>query len=315
MNVSKALMTIGLVVGISHFGYAQTNTFPASGNVGIGTTNPTYPLHIYGAESQLLTLERISGPPNLIFKSGSNVGSIYYRPNNRISIQPNGTLEPFVVKANSGYVGIGTTSPSEMLHVEGNIKIEDGSRIMFDRPNGSSVGAIGWHSETGDVFYVAGHPNHGPTAGNIVRMYGFGSDLRLGNQSNGDVLTIDGYTGKVGIGTTSPGKELTVVGTMQSKEVIVEENTGADFVFEEGYELLDLSELEEFINANKHLPEIPTAGQMKREGVKVGELQIKLLQKIEELTLYLIAQKKSYEMQKTLIADLMKRIEKLESKK
>ena len=98
--------------------------------------------------------------------------------------------------------------------------------------------------------------------------------------------------GNVGVGTTNPSHKLTVAGTAKAQEVIVEENAGADFVFEEDYDLPTLANIEAFIKANKHLEGIPSAEEMKANGVKVGELQIKLLQKIEELTLYVIDLKK-----------------------
>ena len=72
-------------------------------------------------------------------------------------------------------------------------------------------------------------------------------------------------------------------------------NAGADFVFEEDYALRPLSELDRFVKENKHLPEIAPAAQMVKEGVNTGEFQIQLLQKIEELTLYVIAQEKRIE--------------------
>lgn len=68
------------------------------------------------------------------------------------------------------------------------------------------------------------------------------------------------------------------------------ESNGADFVFEEDYRLPPLPEVDAFIKMNKHLPEIPSAVESKNEGVNLGEMQTKLLQKIEELTLYLIQQ-------------------------
>ena len=71
------------------------------------------------------------------------------------------------------------------------------------------MGAIGWHSDTN--FYIGGHPLFGPNAGNIVRVYGFGSDIRLGDNNNGDVLTVDGSNGNVGIGTTSPAMPVEIV--------------------------------------------------------------------------------------------------------
>jgi hypothetical protein len=99
----------------------------------------------------------------------------------------------------------------------------------------------------------------------------------------------------VGIGTTTPSHKLSVVGTINSEEIIVEENVGADFVFEASYDLPTLQDIEAFIEQNQHLPGIAPASQMIEEGVKVGELQMQLLQKIEELTLYTIEQQKLIE--------------------
>jgi hypothetical protein len=74
--------------------------------------------------------------------------------------------------------------------INGNLYINtDTSRIYFQRPGGVVVGAIGWHSD--DYYYVAGHPEYGPGAGNSVRVYGFGQDLHLGTNTAGDVATIN----------------------------------------------------------------------------------------------------------------------------
>ncbi len=108
-----------------------------------------------------------------------------------------------------------------------------------------------------------------------------------------------------GIGTVDPEYELDVAGTIRAEEIIVEsgnivtqaiivEGKGntADFVFEEDYELRELSEVESYINANKHLPEIPSASEMEAAGVNLAQMNKLLLQKVEELTLYVIDQKK-----------------------
>lgn len=101
-------------------------------------------------------------------------------------------------------------------------------------------------------------------------------------------LTI--MNGKVGIATgegVNPQNALDVNGTIRAKKVMVE--TGwADFVFKNDYKLMSLSDLENFIQQNGHLPEIPTESQVKKDGVDLGEMNARLLQKVEELTLYII---------------------------
>ena len=82
------------------------------------------------------------------------------------------------------------------------------NHVNFTRAGGSNVGAIGWHSD--NRFYIGGHPSFGSTAGNDVRVYGFGSNLHLGDNSNGDVLTVQYSSGNVGIGTTNPSYKLDV---------------------------------------------------------------------------------------------------------
>jgi hypothetical protein len=96
------------------------------------------------------------------------------------------------------------------------------------------------------------------------------------------------FKGNVGIGRVNPYYKLDVSGIIRAHEVKVNTNSGADFVFDENYALKPLNEVSDFIQSNKHLPEIPSAADMIDNGLDMGEFQIKLLQKIEELTLYII---------------------------
>jgi hypothetical protein len=121
-------------------------------------------------------------------------------------------------------------------------------------------------------------------------------------------------TGNVGIGTTSAQAKLAVNGEIFSTRVRVTQTGWSDFVFEPAYKLPTLHEVEQFIREHKHLPEIPSSKEVQKDGLDLGEMDKKLLQKIEELTLYIIDLKKENNQLKDVSADLLKRLQKLENK-
>ena len=174
--------------------------------------------------------------------------------------------------ADNGNVGIGIASPEAKLHVEG-----------------------------GDAIF--GTEGAGPSDSEVF-MYGGGTlDNGLCIRSGG--LQVTG--GSVGIGTTTipTGYKLAVDGKVICEELEVEMSEGwSDFVFEENYKLQSLTEVEDYINENGHLPEIPSAEEVKENGLNLGKMQAKLLQKIEELTLYLIDMQKENENLKNRISSL-----------
>ena len=94
----------------------------------------------------------------------------------------------------------------------------------------------------------------------------------------------------VGIGTDNPLYKLDVRGTIRANEILVNTVSGADFVFDKSYKLRPLNEVKDYIQEHQHLPEIQSAKEMEENGVNMNKLQIQLLQKIEELTLYIIQQ-------------------------
>jgi hypothetical protein len=111
-------------------------------------------------------------------------------------------------------------------------------------------------------------------------------------------MTVKG-DGSVIIGTTpknvtppSNGFLLTVKGKVLASEVKVSVAALGDYIFSPGYRLRPLSEVEAFVKQNGHLPEVPSAAEVAKEGMNVGEMENTLLKKIEELTLYAIEQNK-----------------------
>lgn len=133
----------------------------------------------------------------------------------------------------------------------------------------------------------------------------------IGTESVHDLSIVTGYSreairvktnGNVGIGTVSPTHKLEVNGTIKTKEVNVTTTGWADYVFDPGYKLMPLSEVEAFVQKNGHLPNMPSEKEvLEGQGVNLMEMNVKLLEKIEELTLYIIDQQKIIEQLKRKI--------------
>ncbi|AUP79677.1 tail fiber protein [Flavivirga eckloniae] len=123
------------------------------------------------------------------------------------------------------------------------------------------------------------------------------------------------FSDNVGIGTTTPDSKLTVKGNIHTNEVKVDllGAVAPDYVFYKDYDLKSLKEVEDYIAAEGHLPKIPSAKEMEKEGIKLKEMNLKLLEKIEELTLYTIDQEKKLETQKNTIQNLETRLQKIEA--
>ncbi|BBM86141.1 hypothetical protein [Candidatus Uabimicrobium amorphum] len=132
----------------------------------------------------------------------------------------------------------------------------------------------------------------------------------------GVTLTINGSTKinySLGIGCNpQPGFLLAAKGKVKAEEVEISVDGWADFVFDDNYQLMPLEQVEQQIKQHKHLPDIPSEAEVKKNGVPVGKMQTKLLQKIEELTLYTINQEKKIKSQEQKMELQDKRIELLE---
>ncbi len=187
----------------------------------------------------------------------------------------------------SGNIGIGMESPQYKLDVNGDIRsknmiLPSGFQLSRDLTDnftyqGKSMGqyAFAWMSDSwyagGGTLWQSGYAG--------IKFFTGGSN-RMG---------ID-VKGNVGIGVDNPQNKLEVAGTIRATEVKIEALPWADFVFAKDYKLRSLEEVKAHIDDHKHLPDIPSEAEVKENGVSLGEMQAKLLQKIEELTLYVIQQ-------------------------
>jgi len=125
-----------------------------------------------------------------------------------------------------------------------------------------------------------------PDGGGSVR-----ASAEIGRLNIGDYLMVT-HTGLVGVGTANPTEKLSVKGKIRAQEIKVETANWADYVFRKDYQLPALSEIESYIQEYQHLPGIPSEEEVKRDGVSLGEMNKKLLEKVEELTLMLIENEK-----------------------
>jgi len=221
---------------------------------------------------------------------------------------------PVLAMTQGGNVGIGLANPSDKLSVDGAIAAYGGEerQVLTYLPTNYNEGDIvsgssyKWY---GDIWTIGNIRSGSMPTG------GFG--ISLNNNMNFKILP----NGDVGIGTATPKEKLSVNGKIRAKEIKVEATNWPDYIFEEGYQKQSLTEIEQFIKENKHLPGVPTAKQVEQEGVELGEMNKILLKKIEELTLHLIEKEKKLDQINTdlkkkdeAIEALVSRIEKLEKK-
>ena len=241
-----------------------------------------------------------------------------------------------VMAINNNSVGIGTITPTEKLDIIGNAKVSGSVRtanIEVGNPSGDSNIQIGsgggatgsrWayldlvgDDKYNDYGLRLIRQNNGENSNSQLIHRGTG-DLQIYTNEAAPISFVTGTTekmrisanGNIGIGTTdTKGYKLAVAGEMIAERVVVKLQTAwPDFVFKKSFSLRPLSEVEIFINQNSHLPEVPSAADVADKGIDVGAMNAKLLQKVEELTLYLIEMKKENEKQTQEIEKLKLRI-------
>jgi len=224
---------------------------------------------------------------------------IYFYADDRVTIANNEftpTTRFFI--GNNGNVGVGTTEPKERFDVSGRIRASQGVYAT------GASNPTSWEANAVDISLSG---NNGYLRS---RDWAANQWLPLYIQASTYIFN----DGNVGIGTINPQSLLAVNGTITTKEVVVTIDGWSDFVFNKDYKLKDLKEVENFIEENNHLPDIPSEDEVLENGIQVGEMNAKLLQKIEELTLYMIDINKEVKALRNENAELKEKIVKMEVK-
>ncbi|TAN15358.1 MAG: hypothetical protein EPN37_09565 [Chitinophagaceae bacterium] len=385
----KNLVVFVFTLLLFYEGYAQTNTFPASGNVGIGTTTPSFPLTVSGEANasqgfftsgynttfnnqggyMMWNLSTWVGETDFINNQGGGIGGFRW-----YNTPPSGSpLTTLMTLTGSGDLGIGTTSPITNLQIDPN---GSGGGILIGNSNTSSGGYTSlsmnissYKSGSGTIQCIS---SAGSSYGNLL-LNPSGGNVGIGTTSPSENLTITGtvspvilikstnetnsagglligqtstpssyissperdlsidwgwpntlilgdteqgnYGGKivipsahVGIGTSNPQSLLAVNGTVTATEVKVTQTGWSDYVFNPGYKIKPLSEVAAYIHKNNHLQGIPSAKQIEKKGLNLGDMEKKQMQKIEELTLYVIHLNQKLELQNAKIEKLEKEL-------
>jgi hypothetical protein len=272
-----------------------------AGRIGMGTSTPVVQAHQVDGNTPTLRLEQngSSGFTPQTWDIAGNEANFFVRD------VTNGSKLPFRIKpgapddsifiAANGDIGMGTDSPEIPLHVVDNA-VNDVAKFESDEDSTRVLIENNFSTSTTWGFSIVSASD----------------DFRISKLGTGGPEFSIGADGTVKIG---PGSQ-TVFRLTPAGDILISgavtENTTPDYVFSEDYDLLTLNELERFIVRNRHLPNIPSAEEVTANGLSIPQMQLRLLEKIEELTLYIIDQEKRLASQDEIISGLQEEVDSLQ---
>lgn len=299
------------MVGIATTSYGQFDPIGSdwftNDKIGIGVTIPTARLDV-GMKNNFITNDE-SGIrvtyPNVAIPNGSfDYNKSIFEVRRDVSFGSNSNFHSDFIVKRGGKVGIGTDDPQTRL----DIRLPHKQEIVIQSEVADTYGGFLFnHSDGTANWRIRAYSNFTGGYNNI-----------LGIQSAGGAGELWIAAKKTLIGDFFDFDEdcedcddflLYVKKGIRTEKVKVELASGiwADYVFEDDYELMSLDKVEEFINTNGHLPNVPSAAEVEKNGINLGEMDALLLEKIEELTLHMISLKKENEEMKTILETIKKK--------
>lgn len=296
----KAPLFTLFFAGIITCSFSQSNTLPSSGNVGIGTTSPTERLTVNGSARIDSTL---TVRDSMVVDRDAHIGSDL-RVDGNTTLEGSLTLNAFrdstleedavlLIDENGTVKSAGSSLR--------NLVYSDSEFIPCKDENGGNTTPASpvWLNGPGKLY-----TSHHCVPDILVGIDQNNPESKLHISVNADKDTHPLIVDRKITGTTERYKlmQLDHTGLLYAREIKVNLNQlWPDYVFAENYELMPLEELKEYISENNHLPNVPAACEMEETGINVAQSNVMLMEKVEELTLYMLQMKEQLDAQKKLL--------------
>lgn len=300
----KTCYVVTILLFVINYSFSQTNTLPTSGNVGIGTTSPAERLTVNGSARIDSTL---TVKDSMIVDRDAHIRS-------DLQVDGNTTLEGDLLLK---LLRDSTLADNGVLLIDPTGKVKNGGDLkslvylpVVEQAMPCATDMNGGYIQTAPFWQASSNPQkmfliNTPCSPDPRLGVGVKPDsklhVRLIKDSELHPLVIDKLVSNNP--NVDPYKlmQLDHTGLLYAREVKVNLDNWSDYVFDEKYPLMPLNELQQFIQKNNHLPNVPSAGEMTESGLNLAKTGIMFMEKIEELTLYILQINERVKMQEQLL--------------